>query len=145
MKTLIRIAVVLLVSIPVSYFPLSCSQEFYSVIYTVLGIMFSIALSQLMSFSFTEVSNPGYVQMHRSQLKKIRNRFIEQFSGATIFFLFSDFQLSFKFGFLRFNFNALVFTYLIFCLIYFIWNFIDLSNLKDSIEDQIRESKFKTD
>lgn len=143
MKTLTRIALVLMFSVGLSYLTLPCSQEIYSVIYTVLGIMFSIALSQLMSFSFTEVSNPNYVARQRNQLKTIRKRFIIQFTGGTLFFLLSSSRFHFQIGWLKLEFQAVVFTYMIYCLIYFVINFIELSNLKDSLEDQIRESRIQ--
>lgn len=141
MKTSIRITIVLLATVLFSYFTIPCSQEFYSVIYTVLGIMFSIALSQLMSFSFTEVANPKYVDTQRKQLRSIRRRFIIQFTGGTLFFLLSSLKLHFQKGWFRFDFQSLVFVYMIYCLFYFIVNFIELSNLKDSLEDEIRKSR----
>lgn len=117
-------------------------QEPLSVVYTVIGIMFSIAMSQLMSFSFVDVENQDYIDRYRCQLSSIRTIFIVLFVISTILFLLLPYD--WKFHWKIFKFDAWAFECVSFCysLVYFIVNFISLVKLKDEIEDDVRKSKY---
>lgn len=141
MRWLIRALGILLFTLLVSYTPLDCSDELFTVVYTVLGIMFSIALSQLISFSFSEVENKAYVNRWRGELAKIRIRFIVLFALSTTGIILIPFGSAYSWKWVKFDTTLLIFVFLIFCLGYFIVNFIDLAKLKDDIDDEIRDNK----
>jgi len=144
-KWLIRGSAIVITTWGISYTPLVCDKELLPVIYTVLGIMFSIALSQLISFSFSEIDNEQFVKKQRKQVRDIRTSFIVQFSLATVFFISYSYGAQFSIGWFRFDWRILVFVYLLYCLAYFIVNFIALAHLKDKIEDDVRKIRNKPD
>ena len=111
------------------------AQPVVSVIYTVNGIMFSVAMSQLVSFSFTEVENDTFVRDQRSQLLYVRTVFIILFSLSTIAFVVSDICEICKI------INPICFSILVFSLVYNVVNFCSMVKTKDEIEDKIRDSR----
>jgi len=112
--------------------------------FNVLGIMFSVALSQVLTFSFANVTNEDFVSQHRNQLLKIRNTFIILFAFATAFFFLSSKNIPVKnFNFIKLSANCLFGFFDIFFLVYFVVNFIGLVQLKNEIDDLIRKSSKK--
>lgn len=137
----LRILIVCIISVIIASFGISLSPEYFNTMFNVIGIMFSIAFSQILSFSFSNVTNDDFVKQHRNQLTRIRNTFIILFAFASLcFILSSKITNEYKVKVFKFSFNAFFGTYNIFCLIYFIINFIGLSNLKNKIDDLIRKS-----
>jgi len=141
-KWLLRAIVMLGISILCGYLPLTFGNDFFSVTYTVIGIMFPVAFSQIMAFSFSEIENDRFVERYRGQLSSIRTVFVVLFSLATLVFLAKGYCFSFSFKWFRFKIKSVFVVYLLFCLIYFVRNFVSLTRLKDEIEDEVRKSKF---
>jgi hypothetical protein len=137
-KWSLRILIILILSSAVSYFPLNISDDVFSELYMIIGIMFPIALSQIMAFSFGEIENDTFVKRYRDQLKIIRGVFIILFIVSTIIFLIKSERHCFQLKFLRFDNQCLYIVFYIFCLYYYIRNFISLVQLKDEIEDELR-------
>jgi Ca2+/Na+ antiporter len=108
----------------------------------VLGIMFPVGLSQIMSFSFTDVENDKFVDRYRDQIVAIRNVFVILFVIATVvIFVHETLKYKFEWKIIKFNTDSLCLVYFVFCLLYFIINFVRLSELKNEIEDIIRKDK----
>ncbi len=105
--------------------------------------MFSLGLSQIMSFSFADIPNEKFVQRFRPQLHSIQITFIVLFAISTVLFLLKDYQYQFEWKIIKFDTYILFSVYLIFCLIYFIENFVSMHHLKENIEDEVR--RFKED
>jgi hypothetical protein len=143
-KWFLRAGVILSVSLLCGYLPLKFGNDFFSVIYTVIGIMFPVALSQIMAFSFGDIENDRFIERYRGQLSRVRNTFVVLFSLATLVFLLKGYGSTFCFKWFKFNIPSLFGVYLLFCLVYFIRNFISLARLKDEIEDEVRKNKFHT-
>jgi hypothetical protein len=139
-KWLRRVLVIILVAWLLSYTPFGCPDRVIIGIYTVIGIMFPIALSQIMSFSFANIENDNFVLRYRKQLSYIRTVFIVLFSLATIIFILSPFPLKISWKILKFDLQNLFLFYYISCLYYFVRNFISLAVLKDEIDDAIRKN-----
>jgi len=139
----LRIFFLIIVSFGLSYTPMRISDDFFSVMYTVIGIMFPLALSQTTIFSFNEIENDKFIEKRKEQLSMIRIIFISLFSLATIVFIFktSCFRISWKW--VRYDIKFLFFSYLLFCLLFYIVNFVDLIKLKDEIDDEIRKNNLK--
>ncbi len=139
-KWFLRILIIVLFSICTSSFGVHFSQEYFNTMFTVLGIMFSVALSQVLTFSFTEVTNEDFVKKQRQQLKNIQNIFIVLFAVLTMIFLCSCKDIIFiKIRFISLSTNNLFGVFNLFCIYYFIRNFIALVNLKNEIDDRIRK------
>ena len=131
----VRAAMVAILALGLSLGKIEVGQSVISVIYTVNGIMFSIALSQLVSFSFADIDNDEFVKKQRKELDYLRISFIVLFSLSTVAFLFSDVSDSCAF------INPVCFSLLLFGLVYNIVNFCGLAKTKDAIEDKVRAAR----
>lgn len=131
----VRAAMVAILALGLSLGKIAVGQSVISVIYTVNGIMFSIALSQLVSFSFTDIDNDEFVRRQRKELDHLRISFIVLFSLSTVAFLFSGVNTSCVF------INPVCFSLLLFGLVYNIVNFCGLAKTKDAIEDKVRAAR----
>ena len=134
----LRIFALAAVSFCLSYMPIRVSDDFFSVMYTVIGIMFPLALSQTMAFSFSEVENDKFVEKRRGQLSKIRIIFIVLFSLSTGVFIFKTACIRINWKWIRYDIKFLFFSFLLFCLLFYIVNFISLIKLKDEVDGEIR-------
>jgi hypothetical protein len=103
--------------------------------------MFSLALSQIMAFTFTEIQNDKFVEKHRNRLFEIRNLYIVLFAFATMALLLKSLSLKCEWKWIKFDIKFLIGSYLIFSLGYFIENFVSLAKLKNQIDDEIRKQK----
>ena len=135
----LRIFSLIIVSFGLSYTPIRISDDFFSVMYTVIGIMFPLALSQTMVFPFNKIENDKFVEKRRRQLSTIRIIFIVLFSFSTAVFIFKTACLTINWKWVRYDIRFLFFSYLLFCLLFYIINFTDLIKLKDEVDDEIRK------
>lgn len=60
----------LALSIPLSFLPDSISTQSTSVIYTIIGILFSVGMSVAISFDLSDISNDRYYLSIKKDLKK---------------------------------------------------------------------------
>ena len=142
MKWLLRIILVISIAYCLQYSPIEFSDDFCSVIYTVIGIMFALALNQIMTFAFTEILNDKFAKNQKKRLNKIRTIYIILFTFATTAFLLKSLTFcKFEWKWVKLDIDFFIGSYLVFCLIYFIENFILLAKLKDQIDDEIRKQK----
>lgn len=141
MKWLLRVSLIIIFAFGLQYTPISYSDDFCSVIYTIIGILFALALNQIMAFDFTEVQNDKFIERHRKRLSKIRGLYIFLFAFATLALLLKSLSLKSEWKWIKLDTKFLIGSYLIFTLIYFIINFISLAKLKDQIDDEVRKMK----
>jgi hypothetical protein len=142
MKWLFRIIIIVIVAFGLQYTPITFSDDFCFVVYTVIGIMFPLALNQKMTFAFIEIPNDKFVKEQRNRLAKIMYSYIVLFAIATAVLLLKSLALNFEWEWIKFDFKFFIGSYFIFTLIYFIGNFISLAKLKDQIDDEIRKLKY---
>jgi cell division protein FtsL len=141
MKWLLRVLLVIIFAFGLQYTSISYSEDFCSVIYTIIGILFALALNQIMAFNFTEIQNDKFIERHRNRLSKIRKLYIFLFAFATLALLLKSLSLKYEWKWIKLDVKFLIGSYLIFTLIYFIINFISLAKMKDQIDDEIRKMK----
>lgn len=141
MKWFLRGIIIFFISILLASLKITFNGEYFNVMYTVLGIMFSVGISQVLNFSFSEITNNDFVIHQRAQLNNILIVFVILFTIATLSFIFQDIRLEYKFKIFKFSSNALFGAFFIFCIIYYIRNFFSLLNLKNEIEDLLRKAK----
>lgn len=138
----LRIFILFLLSICTASIGISFTADYFHTMFSVIGIMFSVSLSQVLTFSFSDITNEDFVKEHRSQLLKIQNTFIGLFSFAALFFFLSlRLNEQCTLGVFIFSYNSFFGLYNIFCLLYFVINFIGLVNLRNEIDDLIRKTK----
>ena len=134
-KWLIRIIISAAVSVMLILIGVTVNQSVINILYTVNGILFSIALSQLVSFSLVEIENDEFVNKQRKQIAYFRKVFILLFSIDTISFLITDLYDDIIF------FRCICVVVLLFSLFYDVVNFCDITKVKDEIEDKIRKAR----
>lgn len=139
MKWLYNILFVIILTIIFHFSSFNLFENVFTAFYTVCGVLFPIAISQIMSFSFSEVENDKFVEKYRSHLNLLRKKFIAIFCVITVFFIIGlkSNMVIFK----TFEIKTLSFAVLVFGVIYFTLNFIELAKLKDEIEDIVRKQK----
>jgi hypothetical protein len=143
-KWFLRFLIVIILSFGFSYIPIEFDKDFLSGFYTVIGIMFPLALTLITSFTFFEVTNDVFVKRQRKQLKDIRNIFIILFSIATLFFLFKSVTFCISWKWVKFKMASFLAIYFLFCIGYFIRNFALLAILKDELDDAVRAFKIRS-
>ncbi|MFA7108392.1 MAG: hypothetical protein WC162_04540 [Sphaerochaetaceae bacterium] len=122
---------------PIFYFSkVEINEKIFSALYTVIGIFFTVALSEIIGFSFTNIENESFVIKVRLKLKNIRNSFIVLFIIATVFFIIPIKTILIELDFMSFKLSVFIFI-----IIYFVINYIELDELKNNIEDNVRKEK----
>lgn len=134
-KWFLRSIFIVAVSLGISYLPQHFinnlyKEDFLTTAYTVIGIMFALGLNQIMSFSFTEVEREAFVNRYRGDLDKARNIFVWLFIISTIVFALKFINFSIEWNFFKFDIRCFHLVFLVFCIIYYVINFITLSDLK---------------
>lgn len=127
-----------------AYFEIYVETNIISTLFNTIGIVFSIGMGLIVTFSINGIENEDYILSIRKNIKKIRQRFITPFSICTILFICKDniFQ-KITCGDVNFSNIALNFilSFFIFSIFYFIVNFIRLQNLNNDIFDRILQEK----
>jgi len=146
MKTAIRFIVVLLLTIIISSVWDTRPDDFFmSTIYTVTGIIFSIGLSLIVTFSFHGLKNKAYINHLRKNLFYIRQSFIVYFSIATICYILDKYigkECFFKTFFnydIKLSFSILFCLLIFYAIIYFIVNLLAIQKLNNDLFDKINE------
>lgn len=140
----------LIISMPLSFFIKIGEGALLSTIFTINGIMFSIGLGIVSNFNLQGIRRWDYIATIRKNINLVRNSFISFFSVSSLSFilvnLLSD-DVSYYYD--RFNltldlkdiltiFSLFVMAY---SIIYFIYNFIKIQDLSQSIFDRILEEE----
>lgn len=145
MKWLIRLLIVFVVAIIFSLLTqitdITFSTGFFNTLFTVIGVMFSISMSLVMSFTLSDISNINFVSLQRGKIKNIQKIFVILFIIASLIFIFSSKEITFSIKLFTFSFCCLYASSYLFIIGYFIINFLSLFDLKNEIEDKIREAK----
>ena len=157
-KWIARIILIIIISIFLSNTNFIVNDNVFNIMFTIIGIFFSISISQIMSFSFIGVENSEYVKRRKKNLNRIRKIFIWLFGITTTLFLspnsipflnklfeLINSKIKFDISFLQIKFIYLKLCLLLFVVIFYIYNFIKLSNLKSDIDEDIRNLHFEID
>jgi hypothetical protein len=117
-----------------------------AILFTLCGIFFSVGMSQIMTYDISKIINEKYFQSMKTTLNTITKSFVMQFICCTIAFIgyeilneqkkaaFSIIIKDFDFSLIRF-FNVI----LIYCLLYFVFNFYKLLKNKIELDSKIRQ------
>ncbi len=149
MKTIIRILFVLIFFIITS---LVCSIHpddfFVNTIFTVSGIMFSVGLGLIVTFNIGDVKNKKYIKQLRGNIDRVRNSFLKYFLISTICFT-ADYYLrqkglnitiiNIKDTQFELNWSVLFCLLMLYSIVYYIINFIEIQKLNNDIFDKTNE------
>ena len=82
--------IILLIAIILSFFTEWKLDDFYmNAFYTVLGIMFSIALGLLVTFNLQGITNKSVIEKIRKNIIVVRTNYIKYFALATTLYILS--------------------------------------------------------
>lgn len=141
MKKLVFKIIFFILFIVLSFFwSLEVSDNTISTMYTVAGIMFSIAMSLLVTSNTVGIRNNSIKQEIRYNMRIARNNFIFWFALDTFIYIFSTVELQeFTVRDYSFKFNSSLFSVcsIVFSIFYFIVNFIQIQKLNRDIEDRL--------
>lgn len=120
-------------------------EDKLNTLYAVAGIMFSVGMSLIITTSFPKVKNDQYKNRIQSNYDSIRNIYIFEFLIVTVLYMFIDskqepLQLMIKDYVVKFSLPLFLGWSLVFSIIFFIINFIDLQNLNRKINDWLEEN-----
>jgi len=126
------------------------SQQLALIIFTVCGILFSIGMSQLMTFDLSRVANETVYKGMVSAQKQVRKCLIWQLFYSGVAYLGTE-ALSEKIKAIKTesiaNIAAIVIVFfdavLIYSFFYFLFTFQDLSDKKIKLDDTIRQESLE--
>lgn len=149
MKTIIRISIIIGIFISIS---LACSIQlddfFINTIYTVSGIMFSVGLGLIVTFNIGGVKNKKYIAQLRGSIDKVRNSFLRYFLISTVCYILDYYLrkktinitvLNIKSFEIELNWSILFCLLILYSIIYYIINFIEIQRLNNDIFDKTNE------
>ncbi|EFN8485581.1 hypothetical protein EBL26_05705 [Escherichia coli] len=122
-------------------------QFLISTLYSVCGIMFSIGLGLIVTFNMSGIKNINYVKVIRKELVSIRNSFLRFFTLSTLCLVLSEYLKEYEFSFefkslmLKFSPSILFFTLIIYAIVFFIVNFLNVQKLSHDIFDKINQEQ----
>lgn len=130
-----------------SFLDIKMSSTVCDVFFTVSGILFSIGLSQLMSFDFSKITNDKAYALFSNALKSIQESFFYEFIFVTIAYLALVIKESNKWNWIfslwkfHFSIESELQLIVIFSVLFFLWNYFDLFNNKRKITEKMREEQ----
>ncbi len=147
MKTTIRILLIIILFIIFSMLcKLTIDIFFVNTIYTVSGIMFSVGLGLIVTFSISGVRNKEHIRQLRTNINKVRNSFLKYFLLTTICYTLNYYlrqmnliitEVKIKEITIILNWSILFVLLMLYAIVYYIVNFTKIQNLHNDIFDKI--------
>lgn len=144
-KLTVRIVIAVILSIVLASMGVNGNSAVLQTLFTVLGIVFSISMSLLVSFNLTKIHNNKIRSKIRSSVNRTRNMLLVDFGVSTIALVVALIwdvdHLRYSFG--RFTFDVLLLAIVIITLslVYEAYNFRKIHTLNTDIEDAIIEEE----
>ncbi len=116
-----------------------------STLYTVCGIMFSIGLGLIVTFNMAGVKNKTYINIIRKNLKSIRDSFLRYFIISTTCLVLGqylngvDIKFAVKGIGITISPAMLFFSLILYSIIFFVINFLEVQRLSQDIFDKISQ------
>lgn len=149
MKVILKTLVKNLITMPFffvfSIFDIKLGKEIGNVLYTVSGIIFSICISQIMSFDLSTIKNIEVYNRFSKSLKSIRDSFLVEFALSSLSFLFlaifDDKKIDWSIEVCKFHFsvNTGLQLIVIYSVLFFLWNYIKLYDNKSRITTKLQD------
>lgn len=107
------------------------------ILFTVIGIVFSVGYSVIIGFSLSGIKNEEYLNSFRKDLNNISIAFIIYFMLSILVYILSKIDFGLKF------INIFCVLTLIYIIIFLIYNFHRLQETKMQIEDRLQKENNK--
>jgi Na+/melibiose symporter-like transporter len=153
-KTLEQFVFVFIIFIILSFLGISIDVSTSNIFYTISGILFSIGISQVMTFDFSQIANDEKYKSMSNALNNVRNSFFVEFGLASIASLTVNICLTkctdgtentrlpdFIVATHSFSVEYFLNTWIVFTIIFFLFNYIQLCNKKQTLDNAIREEQ----
>lgn len=141
-----RYLTALIISVVISsLFDIECKDQVIQTLFTVIGIAYSIAISNIIGFKTNDIVNVKYRNIIKNKIKSMKNMNTIDFSLSILVFISSFLFTSFKFSlyFVRFNMSMFVLLSLLFSLLYIVCSFAGLQQLSEDVSDRLYKEKNK--
>jgi hypothetical protein len=128
------------------FFKWYLNDYYMNTLFTILGIMFSIAMGLLITFNLQGIKNKRVIDKLRSNIKKVRHYYIKYFAFSTLLYLLEKYLrdkennlyvFSIREISITINFSLITVVILLYSIIYFIINFIAMQRLSDNLYDEV--------
>ena len=141
-----RIIIAALVCVVLSFIPLQPTEITLNILYGLIGVLFSVAMSLIIAFDGSKIKNSELKKGIRDSIHDTRNNFLIIFAACSIFFVVYSLlpdsmqqvtwmeKDSFK---LYSTWSVSVLCFLLYTIIVLIYNYIDLQQLYEDIEDEL--------
>nr|DAL47187.1 MAG TPA_asm: hypothetical protein [Caudoviricetes sp.] len=128
-----------------SLFDIECKDQVIQTLFTVIGIAYSIAISNIIGFKTDNIVNVKYRNIIKNKIKSMKNMNTIDFSLSILVFISSCLFTSFKFSlyFVKFNISMFVLLSLLFSLFYIVFSFKGLQQLSEDVSDRLYKEKNK--
>lgn len=128
-----------------SLFDIECKDQVIQTLFTVIGIAYSIAISNIIGFKTDDIVNIKYRNIIKNKIKSMKNMNTIDFSLSILVFISSCLFTSFKFSlyFVKFNISMFVLLSLLFSLFYIVFSFKGLQQLSEDVSDRLYKEKNK--
>ncbi len=144
------ITCILLSLLPCSW--LSISDITLNILYGVIGVLFSVGMSLIISFNSSNLNNPIHKKSIRDSIHDVRNSFLCIFSVSTFFFVAYSLMddncqthvwINKENIMLTSTWPLSVLLFLIYSVIALIKSYVELQKLFEDIEDKMQKEKKK--
>ena len=147
-----RIIIAAVVCIVLSLIPLQPTEITLNIMYGVIGVLFSVAMSLIIAFDGSKIRNTAHKKEIRNSIHETRDNFLLIFATSSLFFVVYSLlpdsvqhitwmeRGSFK---LCSTWSVSVLCFLLYTIIALIYNYIDLQQLYEDVEDKLSEENKK--
>ncbi len=145
-----RIFIAAIISVLLSLIPLSVPESTLTIIYGIIGVLFSVGMSLIISFNGSNIGNLGLKKDIRNDMHIVRKNFLTVFLFSSIFFVvFSIIPDKIKQVewytndsiYLKSNWSFSVISYQLYSIVALISNYLEIQKLYEDIEDEIDKEK----
>lgn len=143
-----RIIIAALVCIVLSLIPLQPTEITLNILYGLIGVLFSVAMSLIIAFDGSKIRNNALKESIRSSIHGTRDNFLIVFAASSMFFVIYSLLpnciqqvtwLEICSCRLYSTWSVSVLFFLLYSIIALIYNYIDLQQLYEDIEDKLTE------
>lgn len=143
MKILMNFVFACFLTIVLTYFEICANKDIITTLYNIIGIVFSIGMGLIVTFSISGVRNKSYILDIRKSINTVRNKFIILFFICTLLIVvyFQMCENILQNNKLFEYISNFILSFFIISIVYFVFNFINIQKLKDDIFDRLLEEE----
>ena len=109
-------------------------------LYAISGIMFSIGMSLIVTSSFSKIQNVKIRKQFVNAFKNVRNSYLLEFLLVSVIYMIDNSEFgTFQFHSIQFSYPIFAGLMIIFSIIVFIVNFIELQTLNTKLDELIND------